>query len=91
MVGLAILKMKREKMRDLNKLIDDMKAVIPTTESRFLARLSKIQTNLGYTPPEMMAGRWHQVHAVLVEESPEENADPEFWGSKLRVLWSATE
>ena len=49
------------KMRSLNKIIDQILEIAPDLEPRF----ESLKISVGYTAPEMMAGRWSEAASIL--------------------------
>lgn len=71
--------------RDICKVIDQMVAVIPETETKFIEQLKWAKTNAAYKPPEQMRECWNTTGAMLGE-----NIGPEpknAWQKKLVNIW----
>jgi len=48
-------------MRNLNKIIDQIVEIAPDLETCF----KSLKASIGYTAPEMMAGRWSEAASIL--------------------------
>jgi hypothetical protein len=76
-------------MRYLPNVIDEMLAVIPGTETDFIAQLESRKSSAEYSAPESMGTWWKYVADILVEKL----GNPPFaneWQNKLVAIWMDT-
>lgn len=82
-------------MRDLVKVIDQIKEVIPVSEDRLIRQLNSLQQSALYTSPESIGLRWAAVAECLQDRFCEyvngEPQEPKFeagsWEEKVFNIW----
>lgn len=63
-------------MRDITKVIDQILAVVPETETTARAALASVRSTAAFGAPELQGSYWNQLHGVLVRNLGHQPTEP---------------